>query len=39
MEQTLELGLEGCLEFWKAKVWGREGMPGGRGSLSRGVAS
>lgn len=31
MQQALELGLEGCLEFWKAKVWGREeGMAGGK---------
>lgn len=39
MEQTLELGLEDCLEFWKAKVWGRQCLPGGRNGLSKGVAA
>lgn len=39
VEQALELGLEDCLEFWKAKMWGRECLPGGRNSLSKGVAA
>lgn len=30
MEQARDLGLEDCLEFWKAKVWSGKGMPGGK---------
>lgn len=39
VEQPLELGLEDCSEFWKAKVWGRVCLPGGRSSLSKAVAA
>lgn len=39
VEQTFELSLQNYLEFWKAKMRGREGMPGGRNHLSKGVAT
>lgn len=30
VEQARDLGLEDCSEFWKTKLWGRKGMPGGK---------